>query len=128
MQYNKIIQEKKEEKNYIKNNNEGINSIKNEINNIYDPPPNKELLNTEERKEEKNEDMHQTEEGKIMEGNNDNNYNNNIENEENDMNKNLFNDNSYDDKDNNGRDRNRNKNEEEKNKKNDNVVCRCNIF
>ena len=128
MQYNKIIQEKKEEKNYIKNNNEGINSIKNEINNIYDPPPNKELLNTEERKEEKNEDMHQTEEGKIMEGNNDNNYNNNIENEENDMNKNLFNDNSYDDKDNNGRDRNRNKNEEDKNKKNDNVVCRCNIF
>ena len=128
MQYNKIIQEKKEEKNNITNKNEGINSIKNEINNIYDPPPNKELLNTEERKEEKNEDMHQTEEGKIMEGNNDNNFNNNIENEENDMNKNLFNDNSYDDKDNNGRDRNRNKNEEEKNKKNDNVVCRCNIF
>ena len=120
--------ENTEEKNYYYNNNnniEGINSIKNDINDIYNPQNNKEFLNTEERKEEKNEDnLHQIEDGKIIEGNNENN---NVYNDENDVNKNLFNENSFDEKDS-KRDRKRNKDEDDKDKKDNNVVCRCIIF
>ena len=127
--------ENKEEKNYNYNNNnniEGMNSIKNDINDIndiYEPQNNKELLNTEERKEENNEDnLHQIEDRKIIEGNNENNnvYNN----DENDVNKNLFNENSFDEKDS-KRERNRNKDKDDKDdkdKKDNNVVCRCIIF
>ena len=46
------------------------------------------------------------------------------------MNKNLFNNTSYDDKDSKNRDRKRNKDKDtdDNDKKKDNIVCRCNIF
>ena len=44
------------------------------------------------------------------------------------MNKNLFNNTSYDDKDSKNRDRNRNKDTDDTDKKKDNIVCRCAIF
>ena len=123
-QFMKNSIEKNEEKNYNNINIEGINSIKNNLNDLYEPPNNKAFLNSEERKEEKIDDMHQTDEGKAIDGNNENN---NIYNDENDANKNLFNENSFDEKDS-KRDRKRNIDEEDKNKKDNNVVCRCNIF
>ena len=126
-QFGKNLKENNEEKN--NNNLDGINSIKNDLFDVG----NKELINNEERKEEKNEDMEPTDEGKGIENNNENHENNDYhnENDDNDQNQNLFNDNnSYDDKDSKERNRKRNKNddENEEKKKEDNVVCRCNIF
>ena len=106
-------------------NNEGINSIKNDL---FDNE-NKELVNNEERKDDKNENMEQTEEGRGLEHDNNNNdkMNEINDNEDNDINKNLFENTSYDDKDSKQRNRKRNNNDDKENKK-DEVFCKCNIF
>ena len=109
------------------NNNEKENLMKNE--DVFNQE-NNEKANDEKKEEEKNEETNQADERNIIE-NNINNYNenlNNIENDDNDMNKNLFMDASYDDKNSKLKDKKKNKDTEDNNKKDDNVVCRCFIF
>ena len=120
-----------------KNNNEKANLIKNEE--LFNQD-NKDNINEEKKEEEKNEDLNQTEDRNVIENNendnanndNNNDYNHEInnENDETDVNKNLFNNTSYDDKDSKNRDRKRNKDKDtdDNDKKKDNIVCRCNIF
>ena len=118
-----------------KNNNEKANLIKNEE--LFNQE-NKDNINEEKKEEEKNEDLNQTEERNAIENNENDNANNNNNdfnqennyNDENDVNKNLFNNTSYDDKDSKNRDRKRNKDKDtdDNDKKKDNIVCRCNIF
>ena len=101
-----------------KNNNEKANLIKNEE--LFNQD-NKDNINEEKKEEEKKEDLNQTEDRNVIENN---------ENDETDVNKNLFNNTSYDDKDSKNRDRKRNKDKDtdDNDKKKDNIVCRCNIF
>jgi serine/threonine protein kinase len=127
---NQIHEDKYDNKNFEdqkieQKNNEGINSIKNDL---FDNE-NKELVNNEERKDDKNENMEQTEEGRGLEHDNNNNdkMNEINDNEDNDINKNLFENTSYDDKDSKQRNRKRNNNDDKENKK-DEVFCKCNIF
>ena len=127
---NQIHEDKYDNKNFEdqkieQKNNEGINSIKNDL---FDNE-NKELVNNEERKDDKNENMEQTEEGRGLEHDNNNNdkMNEINDNEDNDINKNLFENTSYDDKDSKQRNRKRNNNDDKENKKDD-VFCKCNIF
>lgn len=120
-----------------KNNNEKANLIKNEE--LFNQD-NKDNINEEKKEEEKKEDLNQTEDRNVIENNendnanndNNNDYNHEInnENDETDVNKNLFNNTSYDDKDSKNRDRKRNKDKDtdDNDKKKDNIVCRCNIF
>ena len=120
-----------------KNDNEKANLIKNEE--LFNQE-NKDNINEEKKEEEKNEDLNQTEDRNVIENNendnanndNNNDYNHEInnENDETDVNKNLFNNTSYDDKDSKNRDRKRNKDKDtdDNDKKKDNIVCRCNIF
>ena len=120
-----------------KNNNEKANLIKNEE--LFNQD-NKDNINEEKKEEEKNEDLNKTEDRNVIENNendnanndNNNDYNHEInnENDETDVNKNLFNNTSYDDKDSKNRDRKRNKDKDtdDNDKKKDNIVCRCNIF
>ena len=127
---NQIHEDKYDNKNFEdqkieQKNNEGINSIKNDL---FDNE-NKELVNNEERKDDKNENMEQTEEGRGLEHDNNNNdkMNEINDNEDNDINKNLFENTSYDDKDSKQRNRKRNNNDDKENKK-DEVFCKCFIF
>ena len=127
---NQVHEDKYDNKNFEdqkieQKNNEGINSIKNDL---FDNE-NKELVNNEERKDDKNENMEQTEEGRGLENDNNNNdkMNEINDNEDNDINKNLFENTSYDDKDSKQRNRKRNNNDDKENKK-DEVFCKCNIF
>ena len=127
---NQVHEDKYDNKNFEdqkieQKNNEGINSIKNDL---FDNE-NKELVNNEERKDDKNENMEQTEEGRGLEHDNNNNdkMNEINDNEDNDINKNLFENTSYDDKDSKQRNRKRNNNDDKENKK-DEVFCKCNIF
>ena len=127
---NQIHEDKYDNKNFEdqkieQKNNEGINSIKNDL---FDNE-NKELVNNEERKDDKNENMEQTEEGRGLEHDNNNNdkMNEINDNEDNDINKNLFENTSYDDKDSKQRNRKRNNNDDKENKK-DEVFCKCIIF
>ena len=127
---NQIHEDKYDDKNFEhqkieQKNNEGLNSIKNDL---FDNE-NKELVNNEERKDDKNENMEQTEEGRGLEHDNNNNdkMNEINDNEDNDINKNLFENTSYDDKDSKQRNRKRNNNDDKENKK-DEVFCKCNIF
>ena len=120
-----------------KNDNEKANLIKNEE--LFNQD-NKDNINEEKKEEEKKEDLNQTEDRNVIENNendnanndNNNDYNHEInnENDETDVNKNLFNNTSYDDKDSKNRDRKRNKDKDtdDNDKKKDNIVCRCNIF
>ena len=120
-----------------KNNNEKANLIKNEE--LFNQD-NKDNINEEKKEEEKKEDLNQTEDRNVIENNendnanndNNNDYNHEInnENDETDVNKKLFNNTSYDDKDSKNRDRKRNKDKDtdDNDKKKDNIVCRCNIF
>ena len=125
---NQIHEDKYDNKNFEdqkieQKNNEGINSIKNDL---FDNE-NKELVNNEERKDDKNENMEQTEEGRGLEHDNNDKMNEINDNEDNDINKNLFENTSYDDKDSKQRNRKRNNNDDKENKK-DEVFCKCNIF
>ena len=120
-----------------KNNNEKANLIKNEE--LFNQD-NKDNINEEKKEEEKKEDLNQTEDRNVIENNendnanndNNNDYNHEInnENDETDVNKKLYNNTSYDDKDSKNRDRKRNKDKDtdDNDKKKDNIVCRCNIF
>ena len=120
-----------------KNDNEKANLIKNEE--LFNQD-NKDNINEEKKEEEKKEDLNQTEDRNVIENNendnanndNNNDYNHEInnENDETDVNKKLFNNTSYDDKDSKNRDRKRNKDKDtdDNDKKKDNIVCRCNIF
>ena len=106
---------KKSEKN--KDDEDALNPIKNDIFNSN---------NNEERKDEKNE-INQYDEGNDINNINDNNRING-ENEETDADKNIFNDESLDEKESKDKKRKRNGEGNDKEKKDDNVVCRCSIF